>query len=116
MAFNIAPSEDERSLLVSGDLRIENAVAIRDRLLAALDSGKDIRLVIDANASIDLSFLQLVCALHREALKRGITAGAMEGWSGTLRKTAAAAGFLRRRCCRVCPGGSCFLVPDEAAA
>jgi len=115
MAFNIEISDDRRSLLIGGNLRVEQAAEIRDRLRAALDTMKEIRLVIDRNASVDLSFLQLVCSLHREALQRGIAAGTTEGWTGPLRKTAAEGGFLRKQCCRVCPDGSCFYVPKEDA-
>lgn len=116
MAFNIEVSEDRRSLLMSGNLKVDQAVEIRDRLLAALESLKEVRVVIDKEASLDLAALQLICALHREAMLRGIPSGPTEGLSGPVLKAVSSVGFVRKRCCRICPGGTCHFVPDGEAA
>jgi len=68
MSFKIAEKEPG-SILVVGQLRIEHASEIRDALLDAFKHADRVALTIERDAVADLSFLQVLCAAHRTALR-----------------------------------------------
>jgi hypothetical protein len=69
MSFRIAEKEEPGSILAGGLLRIEHAGEIRDALMIAFKHADRVTLTIERDAVADLSFLQMLCAAHRTALR-----------------------------------------------
>jgi len=54
-----------------GAVDITHARQLRDDLLAAIAGGKEVQVKLNGVKEVDLSFIQLLCAGHREATKQG---------------------------------------------
>jgi len=64
-------SNEHGRLKVSGNLRIEHAAEAREQLLAALERLPSLVVDLSGVETADISFVQLMCAAHREAFARG---------------------------------------------
>ena len=95
-------------LVVSGNLTVAAAGAIMEALLQLLDAGADMVVKVERIGSMDVTFLQLLCAAHRAAADRQRTlkiAGAeREPFASLLRSS----GFLRHIGCRENTRRTCF--------
>ena len=69
MSFRIQETEEKGRLVTEGQLKIEHAAAIRDVLMDAFEHADRVALTIERDAAADLSFLQVLCAAHRTALR-----------------------------------------------
>ncbi|NJD57297.1 MAG: STAS domain-containing protein [Nitrospirae bacterium] len=69
MSFRIAESEGPGTIRMGGQLTIENAAAIREALARALQQADRVVLAMDRDAVADLSFLQVLCAARRTAVR-----------------------------------------------
>ncbi len=56
---------------IDGSATIEEAASVREHLLEALGQGERLSINLETLGDADLSFLQLLCATHREALSQG---------------------------------------------
>ena len=69
--LRVTESGQGRELILGGALTIENAAAIRKWLMKMLIREDEIVVCVDADVSVDLSFLQLLCSAHRTASNLG---------------------------------------------
>ncbi len=69
--FKIEASPDQTQLQVSGDISIQNVQECLVALREFQSSGNRLLLNLDGVTSADVSFLQLICSLHRTCLRAG---------------------------------------------
>ena len=98
---------------VSGDLTIERATELKSHLLTELAQSEGLQLAFRDVTSVDLSFLQLVCATHRMAQTTRKTFAMHRSWPAPLRETVVNAGYMRRNGCSACPDQNCLWVGGD---
>ena len=59
-----------KEVVLSGSLSLRAASEIRKQLLHALDEADTIKLLLQDVEDIDLSLVQIVCAVHRSAIQK----------------------------------------------
>lgn len=97
-------------LLLEGDLTVAQAPAVREALRKALGKGRQVTLAFGEVGRVDLSFLQLVCALHKSARAAGKrVVQPRAGIPPQVMEAARAAGFLRSDGC----GPGCLWAETE---
>ncbi len=69
MSITFYETEEGGKLVMGGQCSIDEAVEIRDALMRAFQHADRIALTIEKDTVADLSFLQLLCAAHRTALR-----------------------------------------------
>jgi anti-anti-sigma regulatory factor len=108
--FRVTESQKAGEVVLGGSLTIENASAIRTKLIATLLREDNIVLCIEADASVDVSFLQILCSAHRTAPKLGksFTVRYLDPEKFLL--TVENAGYTRKRGCARDRGGNCLWV------
>lgn len=99
----------EGFLSLKGDLTMEYACDIQKILLEAIDAVDSLHIGIDTARSIDVSFLQLLCAAHRECflLEKQIRIDGDIGAS--MESLLERAGYSRRHGCLADVKKSCLL-------
>lgn len=97
--FEIIESSDHIRLRVHGDVSIQSAQACLEVLRDFQRRGNDLRLDLDDVASADISFLQLICSLHRTCLKSGQHLTISGDMPDTFKTILAAAGYQRTKAC-----------------
>ncbi|MHB8882175.1 MAG: STAS domain-containing protein [Thermodesulfovibrionales bacterium] len=65
--YRMSESETPGTLIMSGSLSIENSASIKEALTKVLERSEHIVLKLEKDSSVDLSFLQILCAAHRAA-------------------------------------------------
>ncbi len=95
-------------LTLEGDLSIDHARELRDRLLAELQYGSKVVLEIGESSGADLSFLQLLCSAHRTAARLGGSLELGDTVSREFLETAEGAGYSRQKCCPHSKDGTCL--------
>ncbi|MFZ2448104.1 MAG: STAS domain-containing protein [Syntrophobacteraceae bacterium] len=85
---------------LDGECTLERAVEIRSTLLDALNRGNHLTLDLRKVSAVDLSFLQLICSMHRAALNSAKEIAFGGKPSGEFLQTAMDAGFVRGSGCR----------------
>ena len=98
----------ETELVLDGPLTIENASVIRKKLIAALTGKDEIVVSIDADAPVDLSFLQLLCSAHRSASKLGKSFTLRNQDSGNFPAAVENSGYARKKGCVHDKYGTCL--------
>lgn len=78
----------------SGALTIGHAEELRDRLCAALETGRDVLVDCSQAGDVDLSFIQLLQAAQLSAGRRGVSLR-LKGGGDALTAVVRAAGLLR---------------------
>lgn len=84
---------------ISGHLNLDNAGELRERLVCLLGDASPIELDMTRADSVDSSVLQLLCALRRSAVSRGISLSFKLDKKGILSNTASELGFHRSGNC-----------------
>ncbi|MBI5593941.1 MAG: STAS domain-containing protein [Deltaproteobacteria bacterium] len=69
--FEIVASPDQTQLRVSGDISIQNAQECLEALRDFQGSGNRLVLDLGGVTGADVSFLQMICSLHRTCLRAG---------------------------------------------
>lgn len=112
MEFNLK-SPKEGMVLLDGELTIDHASELKMLLIRALESADRIYIHLKDVTAVDLSCIQLLCSVHRTAVraKKHITLdrGNCEIFEQTLKD----AGFCRSRDCQKDPYGTCFWMGGE---
>lgn len=73
MTFLQENDDDRGKLVLQGELTVEQILPVRDNLKNALEAVRSLDIDLEEVTEIDLSFLQILCAAHRTALKTGKT-------------------------------------------
>lgn len=63
-------SSTTKDVVLSGSLSLGAAGEIRSRLLQALDEADTIKILLQDVEDIDLSLIQIICAIHRSAMQK----------------------------------------------
>lgn len=92
----------------NGDLTIENAQELHRLLLAALDNHKEISLFFEEVTAVDLSFVQLLCAAHRTAVRADKILKLADPRPEVLKTAVRETGFIRETGCALDSQGSCI--------
>jgi len=106
--FEIEASPDQTQLLVSGDISIQNAQECLETLREFQSSGNRLLLNLDGVTSADVSFLQLICSLHRTCLKAGQNLTLMEHMPATFKTILESSGYRRPKACTLGGDNPCL--------
>jgi anti-anti-sigma regulatory factor len=90
---------NKRILNLSDDLTIQNAGEFKTMLGEALDGDDVLMINLDSVTSIDLSCLQLLCALHKSAMQTGKSVTLEYSPSSVITKALRQAGYIRQTGC-----------------
>lgn len=110
MGVAVKESGDKRSILLDGDLTLQNAESLRKAFLKALVESDNVSLVFKNVRNVDLSCLQLLCSAHRSAArlqKRLAIEGAVPK---ALKDAADEAGYCRLKGCKLDRDESCLWI------
>jgi len=92
-----------------GNVDITKARDLRDELLAALEKGTSVQVKLAGLSDVDLTFFQLLCAAHREAVKLGKTLNVTtEGLHENVRDLLQEGGIAREFDCNHAKGHQCL--------
>jgi len=97
-------------LVLAGSLTVENASAIKDILKKTLKEEDVVFVSVDADALVDISFLQLLCSAHRTAAKLGKPFVLRHKPAGGFSLAVINAGYVRKRGCARDKDGTCLWV------
>ncbi|MBI5593627.1 MAG: STAS domain-containing protein [Deltaproteobacteria bacterium] len=106
--FEIISSSEQIQLRVSGDISIQNA---RESLAVFREfQSKGNRLLLDLEgvAGADVSFLQLICSLHRTCLKAGQNLTLMGNMPEAFKTILKLSGYRRPKACTFGGGNPCL--------
>lgn len=96
--FEIIEGEDRATLVVNGEVTIQNALGFFDVLDEWIEKSDTLELNLGGVAEADLTCLQLLCSAHRALIKMKknliVTGGELPE---AISKVAREAGFLRER-------------------
>lgn len=87
---------DETVIPCEGDLTIARAASLRETLLEALESARDVKLDCSAATNVDVTFLQLLVAAQRTAAARGVNLSIIAPEDGALAQALPRAGMSQR--------------------
>ena len=113
MECEIDVSGSTPALVLKGKFTLESVVMLKNQLIAALDAHDEIELRDEGVLEGDLSFLQLCCAAHRSAVRRGKRLHFSGSGAGAVRAVSLEAGFQRHA---PCPHGTreiCLWTPVQ---
>ena len=97
--FRVTESDKGGELLVGGSLTIENASEMRSRLIRTLIREDEVVVAIDPDASVDVSFLQLLCSAHVTASKLGKSFSLRPSVGSKFLIAVENAGYIRKKGC-----------------
>ncbi len=97
--FEIVASFDQTHLRVSGDISIQNALECLDALREFQGGGNRLLLNLDGVTGADISFLQLICSLHRTCLRAGQNLTLSASMPETFKTILEASGYRRPKAC-----------------
>ncbi len=80
-------------IVMDGDLTVENAVELKNKLRAAIETSESVVIQCSDSARVDISFLQLACAAYRTALGAGRNLKFSSAIPGSLTRAVQSAGF-----------------------
>jgi len=102
-------------LTLEGAATAAEGESLKKVLLEALDKADHLTLDVAALETVDLSFLQMLCALHRSAQKRKKQVRMAPGRSRAFQELAGQVGFQRGVSCDDSKDGFCFWTEGPAA-
>lgn len=90
---------NEAVVRIDGVCTIEQAATLKPLLLEGLEQTDDVRVDVSRVTDTDLSFLQLLCAAHKQALITGKRFTVEGGLADVIVRRAREAGLTRHRGC-----------------
>lgn len=108
MESRVTQEGDLVSVVLQGDITIQNITPLKELLLKVLRESASIRIDVTGVTHADLSFVQLLCAAHRQArsMEKPMI---FEGCScDQFLHLAAESGYARDRHCSRGTASSCF--------
>jgi len=111
--FKIEDSGSETTLLINGELTVENAVALQGIFIRLLESSLNLTIQLQNVSDVDISFLQLLCSVHKTStdLNKNLTLSG--NCQGIFRNAVKDAGFLRNAGCGFECDKSCLWTDQE---
>lgn len=109
LKINKTESGREGLLTLSGDMDLAHAQEMRELLLTTIQEVDTLRLVLNDVASVDLSFVQLLCAAHRECEKLEKTIILQSDTEGLLQELLQGVGYYKQIGCSDDEQKSCLL-------
>lgn len=97
--FKAEEADNNTTLTISGELTVQNASALQGIFIRSLESSSNLTINLKDVTDLDLSFLQLLCSVHRTStdLQKNLT---LSGPCPEIfRDVVRSAGFLRRTGC-----------------
>lgn len=115
MGATLETTGEKIRVVLKGELTLPQADELRKTFLKTLEEWDDISIVLENVQGADLSLLQLICSLHRSALRRNKHIK-LEGYvSKAMKVVVDAAGFSRHAGCKVDLDKSCLWVDVSGA-
>jgi len=100
-------------LKLDGKLTIERTQELKNILLDALNEKDDVIIDLKSAMEVDASFLQLLCAAHKSALRMHKRLILDSGKSSALKTAVHQAGYIRTLCCTGDPNQDCLWKGDR---
>ena len=92
-------SDTTKVITVGPEATIARAAELKDVLLQGLAEAEHLHVDVQGTTEIDLSFLQMLCGLHRQAVAAGKAVTCRGIDSASVVEAAGAAGFIRHIGC-----------------
>jgi len=106
--FEIQEEADHAVLHVRGEATIQNASEAFEALKTCYATGRRLVLDLQEVSATDVSFLQLICSLHRSCVRSGRDLGLAPQVSESFAKTMVSAGYLRLKGCKFAGSAPCL--------
>ena len=106
--FEIVASSDQTQLQVSGDISIQNAQECLEALRDLQSKGNRLVLNLEGVTGADVSFLQLICSLHRTCLTAGQNLTLKGNMPETFKTVLESSGYRRLRACTLGGANPCL--------
>jgi len=100
----------DMTLVMEGNLTIQQAGAVREELQSALKKGQHIELDMEAVKAADLAFLQLLCSAHRTSVNMGKTLAFKGEIPAVFRKSVEDNGYARPHGCVLDVNKTCLWI------
>ncbi len=112
LIFDLKKNQDKVNLIISGDLTMGNASKLKGAMLSALNTELPVYLEIKEVEDVDVSFFQLICALHRSGISKGFELEVKHPFPEKVREKAVILGWKRAISCVVGRGHECVWVKE----
>jgi ABC-type transporter Mla MlaB component len=109
--FELTGGGEKATLMVSGEVTIQNALAFRDALREWIEKSDTLELNLGGVADADLTCLQLLCSVHRSIMNMKKNMTVMGELPEAIGKSVREAGFVRERGCRSEENNRCIWMP-----
>jgi ABC-type transporter Mla MlaB component len=110
MTFLQKNDDDLGKLVLQGELTLDHIRPLQDSLKNALDTVRSLDIDMEDVTEIDLSFLQILCAAHRTAMKTGKTLKLAGGPPKVFQQAMDDNGYSRQSGCSLDAGKTCLWV------
>jgi len=110
--FEIRQTPDHTMLLVRGEITIQNA---QECLKVFRDVHDSSRLMLDLEGvtGADISFLQMICSLHRTCMKSGCHLTLTGNPSEAFKTVLELSGYRRKHACQMDESYSCLWLGED---
>ncbi len=109
-SFTISDSDRGRTLIVTGDVTIQNAADFRESLLELKEGEGDADIDLEGLTEADLTCLQLLCSAHRTFTTSNRRIAIKGRFPEALQKVIVTAGYQRDRGCVLDSTQTCLWV------
>ncbi|WP_028325299.1 STAS domain-containing protein [Desulfatirhabdium butyrativorans] len=107
-AFEIQEEADHAVLRIRGEATIQNASEAFEALKTLYATGERFVLDLQEVSAADVSFLQLICSLHRSCVRTGRSLVLAPQVSEPFVTAMASAGYLRLKGCKFAGSAPCL--------
>ncbi len=107
-AFEIQEEADHAVLRIRGEATIQNASEAFEAMKAWIAAADQLVLDLQEVTETDVSFLQLVCSMHRTCVRKGRRMTLAPKISESFTTAMASAGFLRLKGCTFAGSAPCL--------
>ncbi|MBI4847891.1 MAG: STAS domain-containing protein [Nitrospirae bacterium] len=106
--IKVEKREDNNIVVITGEMTIQNASALRDALIQSTECAEHVILDLKDVTEIDLSCLQLLCAAHRTSVNSQKSLKLKQDYPEILKKAVTEAGYSRYFGCKLETEKSCI--------
>ncbi len=108
MEKNLEKPAVAETLTLAGDLTIEHAQELHQKLMTFLDQSQQLTIAFEDVTAADLSLVQLLCSAHRTSVRADKFLQLDQQRPKALRQVVREMGFLRDKGCALDSQGSCI--------